>query len=166
MSSINRINKIIAENSIDEIAMRELSEDITSEDFASDTSLDQTEDGDKSATNDQKTLIINYLKIDDAIKKKMETVKELKNQKKECEKNLLCTLDDDIGSIYLGKNVGTLRKNVSRSKDGLKLKFIREVLDKKITDKKILQEIMEELDNRPVTERVYIKRINPRTANK
>lgn len=121
-------------------------------------------------TTEFKEKVINYVKIDDIIRKKMEEIRELKNKKKPCEEYIIRFLEkEDAGFITVAG--GKLVKNESETKAPLKAEMIKEAIKegiqaKKLVDSadvdkcnKITDEILELMEKkRPMQKRINLKR--------
>jgi hypothetical protein len=112
-----------------------------------------------------KQLVIKWLKLDESIKKDIIRMKEMKEEKKEYEELILGFMsktNQDVLNISTG---GALRKTISKTKGALKQEYITNALSEVIKDKDkalILTESI--MNNRPITERQYLKRTNPRKS--
>lgn len=110
--------------------------------------------------------VIKWMKIDDTIKQTTLRLRELKQEKKSLEEGILDIMkcsEEDVINISSG---GTLRRSVSKMKGGLKHDYIQEVLAK-YTNNPEEASIMTDMlmTNRPVKEREYLKRSNPRNRS-
>ena len=119
--------------------------------------------GDESETEDEiteefRTHVKEFTRIDDLIKQKQKEVRNLRNQKKPHEEYILNNLeqmDENIIEISDGK----LIKNKSQIKAPITNTIIREALNTKLNDEQKINEIMEQMmELRPKTERKYLKR--------
>ena len=101
--------------------------------------------------------VINYVKYDDLIRKKMNEIKELKKQRKPREDYILKYLaDEEIKCIEV--NNGKLRRNKSETKVSLNKDIITEAIRKKISDPAVIKEIFNLMDARPTKVRFNLKR--------
>jgi len=104
-----------------------------------------------------------WLKLDDKVKELINTMKELKEERKDLEEDILKYMgksNQDILNISTG---GTLRKSVSKTKGAIRHEYINDILNKftKSQDEaKIITEAI--ITNRPVKERTYLKRNSAR----
>ena len=110
--------------------------------------------------------VVNWLSIDDKIHDLTGTIKELKDQKKIHEENILAYLNI-TQQDFVQTLGGNLRKSTSVTKGALKTEYIQEAV-KEITQNeeqatKLVHTIMQK---RPVTERVYLKKCNKRKPRK
>jgi predicted CopG family antitoxin len=108
-------------------------------------------------------MVIQWVKLDDKIRGLAQEMKEMKEEKKQYEEFILEFMNRENQDVLNISSGGTLRKSVSRSKGGIKEDHISTVLMKFTNDQheasKITHAIM---SDRPQTERVYLKRCNPR----
>ena len=110
--------------------------------------------------------VIKFVKIDDLIRKRTNEVAELKSQKKPIETFILKYLDQVNESVVEITN-GKLRKNKSETKAGLTIDIIKEAIEKKVKDPKIVDEILKSMeDMRPKATRVNLKRTSTREKAK
>lgn len=110
--------------------------------------------------------VIKFVKIDDLIRKKTNEVAELKSQKKPIETFILKYLDQVNESVVEITN-GKLRKNKSETKAGLTIDIIKEAIEKKVKDPKIVDDILKSMeDMRPKATRVNLKRTSTREKTK
>lgn len=125
--------------------------------------------------------VIKYIKLDDLIKEKQKKDKEeinvLKEKKKIYEKNIMVHLDEtDNTFINIGSR-GKLVKNVSNVKGTINKEHIKSGIVDGLTESeivkdnelcnKVVETIMEIIDKkRPVKQREYLKRVNPRAPKK
>ena len=104
-----------------------------------------------------------WVKMDDIIRDKMLEVRELKEQRKQMEQSILDfmkTSDQDVLNISSG---GTLRRSTSRTKQGLKEEYLRQMLSKfGSTPEEAASMVHTILSERPCKEREYLKRCQPR----
>ena len=105
-----------------------------------------------------KTLVCEWVKLDDIIRSKNNELKEIKNDKKQLEDYILgCMdkLDENVIDISDGK----LRVNKTKSKSGLNKNYIQEALAE-LTQNPTQATTMTThiLENRPTTERINLKR--------
>jgi hypothetical protein len=110
-----------------------------------------------------KQLVVKWLKLDESIKKELVRLKEMKEEKKEYESLVLAFMDKSNQDVLNISTGGALRKTVSKTKGSLKQEYINSVLAEFTKDKNqalILTESI--MNNRPITERQYLKRTNPR----
>jgi hypothetical protein len=96
----------------------------------------------KEATNNYVTTefkdkVINYVKIDDLIKKKTEEIKELKSKKKPCEEYIIRFLEKQEAD-HVNVIGGRLVKNSSETKGALKTDIIKEAIKEGIQTKKLV----------------------------
>lgn len=105
--------------------------------------------------------VIKYVKLHDLINKKNEEIRELKKMKKPCEDFILKYLDKfDVN--YVEVTDGKLRKNKSENKVPLSQDIIKEAIAKKVTDPKVVEEILNSIEKRPTKTAVNIKRTKNR----
>ena len=120
----------------------------------------------KDITEEFKEVVINYVKTDDDIRKKMAEIKELKDEKKEYETFILEYMDK-INENVINISDGKLRMNRSKTKAPLKEENIQSALFSITNDEaQSLQLTKHIFENRPLTERVNLKRTKNRTEKK
>ena len=106
--------------------------------------------------------VIKFVKLDDLVRKKTIELSELKAQKKPIEAFIIKYLDQVNESVVEITN-GKLRKNRSETKTGLTIDIIKEAIEKKVTDPKIVDEILKTMeDMRPKATRINLKRTSTR----
>jgi hypothetical protein len=106
--------------------------------------------------------VIKFVKIDDLIRKKTTELAELKSQKKPIETFILKYLDQ-VNETVVEITNGKLRKNKSETKAGLTIDIIKEAIEKKVKDPKIVEEILKSMEDlRPKATRVNLKRTSVR----
>ena len=76
-----------------------------------------------------KELVISWVDLDDKIRKHNAEVKQLKNEKKEFESQILTYLEN-IGQNVIDISDGKLRRNVSKTKAPLKKETISPKIDR------------------------------------
>jgi hypothetical protein len=123
--------------------------------------------------------VIKYIKIDDIIKERQKKDKEeinvLKDKKKTFEKNILTHLNDTENLVINIANKGKLVKNVSTTKGAINKDLIKigitdglyetSLVKNDVLCDKVVETIMNIIDKkRPVKQKEYLKRINPRLA--
>lgn len=107
--------------------------------------------------------VINYVKIDDIIRKKDKELKQLKLLKKNNEKFILKYLDT-VGEKVIEITDGKLRKNKSETKKSLSIAAITNIIKEKIKDQKIIEEILNDVNNkREKVVHVNLKRTKKKT---
>lgn len=120
----------------------------------------------KEITKEFQEMVIKYVKLDDLIRKREEEIKELKHQRKPCEKFILDYLEK-INENVIEITNGKLRKNKFQTKVPLNRDIIKHVILEKIKDPKIVEEMMEMMDNlRPTKIRVNLKRTSKHKIKK
>lgn len=101
--------------------------------------------------------VIKYVKLHDLITKKNEEIRELKKMKKPCEDYILKYLDKvKVNSVEVTD--GKLRKNQSENKVPLSQDIIKDAIAKKVSDPKVIEEILKSIENRATKIQVNIKR--------
>ena len=105
-----------------------------------------------------KELVVEWVKLDDIIRKRNAEMKEIKDDKKSIEEYILeCMNKLDNGTIDISD--GKLRLNKTKTKSGLKQAGIQEALTELTKDDLKAQEMTQYiLDKRPVIERMNLKR--------
>lgn len=102
--------------------------------------------------------VIKFVKLDDLIRKKKQEVSELSDQKKPCEEFILKYLDN-VNENVIEITDGKLRKNKSETKAALKQDVIKNAINEKIADPKIVEEILNLMEmKRPLNTHVNLKR--------
>lgn len=111
-------------------------------------------------------IVKNWVKIDDEIREKNNQIKELKDEKKEYETFILEFMQNNHENV-INISDGKLRVNKSTSKAALKQESIQSSLFDLTRDpNKALQMTKYILDNRPLAERVNLKRTKNRPSKK
>ena len=111
-------------------------------------------------------IVKNWVKIDDEIRQKNNEIKELKDEKKEYETFILEFMQNNNENV-INISDGKLRVNKSTTKSGLKQESIQNSLFDLTRDpNKALQMTKYILDNRPISERVNLKRTKNRPGKK
>ena len=127
---------------------------------------DYSDEEDDEISEEFRTHVKEFTRLDDLIKQKQKEVRDLRNQKKSHEEFILDNLeqmDENIIEISDGK----LIKNKSQTKAPLTSTIIREALSAKLDDERKISEIMEQMKVlRPKTERKYLKRTQMRKIHK
>lgn len=146
--------------------------DIDSNDLTNETQITEstqdTEISEKDELPDEfKEKVLTYLKIDDAIRKRQEEIKELREKKKPCEDFIIKFLEK-AQSDHINVNGGELVKNEVERKGPLKIDIVREAIsegfksDKTMKDEKsheMLALILNLVEHkRPIQRTVNIKR--------
>jgi hypothetical protein len=107
-----------------------------------------------------------WLKLDNKVKELTITLKEYKEERKDLEEDIIkymSTTEQDVLNISTG---GTLRKSTSKTKGSIKHDYINQILTKFTKSQQEAETITNAiLENRPVKERVYLKRNAPRKSN-
>ena len=106
--------------------------------------------------------VVKFVKIDDLMRKKQKEMTELRSQRKPCEDFIIKYLDQIDESVVEITN-GKLRKNKSETKVPLNQDIIKEAIETKVKDPKIVDSILKSMDDlRPKNVRVNIKRTSQR----
>lgn len=131
------------------------------------SSKDENEENvEEEITEEFVEVVKNWVKIDDEIRTKTSEIKDLKDEKKEYELFILEFMQKNHENV-INISDGKLRVNKSTSKAGLKQESIQSSLFDLTRDpNKALQMTKYILDNRPVTERVNLKRTKHRPSKK
>jgi len=99
-----------------------------------------------------------WVKLDDALRELRVKSKDITQEKKELEEYILQYLDE-IGEKSIGITDGNLRKNVSKTKAPLKKENIYNTIKDLTKDETKASTITNQIfENRPLTERVNLKR--------
>jgi hypothetical protein len=108
-------------------------------------------------------IVVKFLKLDSRIKETVNSLKELKSERKQYEEAILNLMSKNNQEILNISSGGSLRKSVSKTKGALKQDYITQVLTEFTKNKNEAMVITEQLmNNRPLNERTYLKRTNPR----
>lgn len=108
-------------------------------------------------------IVVKFLKIDNRIKEIMTELKELKSERKQYEESVLDLMSKTNQEVLNISSGGSLRKSVSKTKGALKQDYIAQILTEFTKSKEEAMVITEQLmTNRPLNERTYLKRTNPR----
>ncbi len=146
----------------------EFDSDSESNDSGSNDSNEKGEDdiNNVKITKEFQENVIKYIKLDDAIKKKMDEIKELKTQRTPCEKEILKFLEDNDENV-IDITDGKLRKNKSTTKQKLTEDIIKAAIAQYEKDPKIVEEIIKAMDaKRPDVTHVNLKRTGKRAPKK
>lgn len=139
-------------------------DDVTSEENSHDSN-DSKKGSKKDSKKDELKIskefqenVIKFVKLDDLMRKKQQELSELREQKKPCEEYILKYLDS-IDENVINITDGKLRKNKSETKTSINQDIIKKAISKKITDQKLLDEILKEMEeSRPTNTHVNLKR--------
>lgn len=159
-------NEEVIENKDNTDDMSDLEEDSYSK-------VTQDENKQQAITNELKQKIITYIKIDDAVRKKQEEIKHLKEMKKPCEEAIITHLEsiqEDAFNLISGDR---LIKNKVEHKAPLKVDFIKDAIKEELIKENMVQtqercdflinEILEMIDKkRPVKTKVSLRRAVPK----
>lgn len=130
---------------------------------------DNTEENDinqQLITEEFVEIVKNWVKIDDEIRERNNQIKELKDEKKEYETFILEFMQSNHENV-INISDGKLRVNKSTTKAALKQESIQSSLFDLTRDpNKALQMTKYILDNRPLAERVNLKRTKNRPSKK
>ena len=100
-------------------------------------------------TNEFKKKVKDYVKNDDRIRELQTELKALNSSKKNAENEILKHLER-LGETNINITGGKLRINQYESKEGLKEDLIKEALNEKIKDPKIIEFIFEKINEKRV----------------
>lgn len=110
-----------------------------------------------------RTNVKKWLSIDDEIRLLRKKSKELTNEKKQFEGNILVYLEE-VGEKEFKVSDGTIRKNTYKSKAPLSKETIQKALNDLIDDKtKAASMTTHIINSRPMVERVNLKRTKNRS---
>ena len=130
------------------------------------SSESENEEIKKDITEEFKEVVVNYVKTDDEIRKKTNEIKELKDEKKEYETFILEYMDK-INENVISISDGKLRMNKSKTKAPLKEENIQSAIYSITNDEKQSIAMTKHIfENRPLTERVNLKRTKNRIEKK
>jgi len=136
------------------------------EDKNDDHASEEDSEEENKITEEFRTHVKEFIRIDDLVREKQKEVRDLRNQKKPHEEYILNNLEQMHENI-IEISDGKLIKNKSQTKAPLTSTIIREALSAKITDPQKINEIMEQMKElRPRTERKYLKRTQMRKIRK
>ena len=106
--------------------------------------------------------VIDWVKLDDKLRELRAKSKEITGEKKELEEWILAYLDQ-IGEKAISIGDGNLRKNVSKTKAPLKKENIHATIKDLTKDEAKASLITQQIfENRPMTERINLKRTKNR----
>jgi len=120
----------------------------------------QVSDGNiqKKVTDEFKNKVLKWLAIDDKIREHRQQTKILIKEKKDNEEYILSFLEN-VGEKELAVTDGKLRKNISKTKSPLNKVSIQKAIDDIVKDKTKATQIIEHIiNNRPIVERINLKR--------
>lgn len=110
-------------------------------------------------------LVRDWVEKDDLIKVKRNELKELTDEKKQLETFILDYMDNNNLPLF-DISDGKLRRNVSKTKGGLKPELVQECLIKVLNNREKANTTTKFImDSRPITERVTLKRTFNRKKN-
>ena len=112
-------------------------------------------------SNEFKENVIAFVKYDDLIRQKMAEIAELKKKRKPKEEYILKYLEK-IDETTIDISSGKLRKNKAESKVPLNQDYIKKAIGKKVANPKTIEEIMNDMDNRPTKVKVNLKTTSKR----
>jgi len=102
--------------------------------------------------------VVKFVKYDDLIRKKKEEIKELKKQMNPFDNFILnCLINNDRPLVDIAD--GELRKVITVRKQPLKIDDVTKVLEKKLDNEKLRDEILKDLDNRQIKSKTALKRV-------
>jgi len=105
-----------------------------------------------------KEMVLTWLKLDDKIKAISEEVKELKNEKKQFEDQIIQVMTNKNEDI-INFSTGKLKKNVLQSKGALKEDIIQEAITELTKDvDKAYSMTQYIIQKRPISEKISLKR--------
>lgn len=104
--------------------------------------------------------VVKYVGIDNIIREKEKELKELKNQKKPKEEQILSYLEQsNVDEICITD--GSLKKNKTQTKSSLTPEIIKEALSEKISNEEDVNALLNRIDElRSKTTKVNLKRVN------
>lgn len=133
------------------------------------TKKEDSESGEEQTELDEKTkkalkkIIHMWLGADDRIKQIAKETKKLKNDKKTHEEQILKFMERIDNDTFKTKEGDTLKRFISKSKAGIKSDHVKKVLMESLKNERQVESLVHKIfDNRPVTQRVYLKRTRPR----
>jgi hypothetical protein len=129
---------------VNKIKKSQNDDDIESE-VQSETEENDESDEEYEYTEEFAEKVRNYVQIDDQIRKNDEKKKELNKDKKNAEKEILKHLER-LGENVINITGGKLRINQYETKSSLKEDIVKKVLNDKIKDPKIVETILENID--------------------
>lgn len=104
-----------------------------------------------------------WIKLDDKVRELVLLIKELKEEKKDIEEEIIKYMQENSEDVINMNSGGTLRKSVSKTKCAIKHDYINQVLKqftKSSDEANIITEAI--IKSRPLKERIYLKRNAPR----
>lgn len=115
-----------------------------------------------SPENEFEKTVLKWLTLDDQSKELSRAMKDLKQEKKDCETKILSYMGTNEKDV-LELSSGNLRKSVSSTKGALKQEYIHQALMERIKDPTDIECILNSIvDKRAVNQRTYLKRCNKR----
>ena len=106
-----------------------------------------------------------WLRADDKVKELTIALKELKEEKKDLEEDILKYMNSSNQDTLNISTGGTLRKSVSKTKSAIKQEYINQILTQFTKSQDEAQVITNAIiTNRPLKERTYLKRNAPRKS--
>lgn len=130
------------------------------EDSESEEEQEELDDKTKKAL---KKIIHMWLGADDRIKAIAKETKKLKHDKKTHEEQILKFMERIDNDTFKTKEGDTLKRFISKSKGGIKSDHVKKVLMESLKNERQVESLVHKIfDNRPVTQRVYLKRTRPR----
>ena len=122
-------------------------------------------DNQKKISEEFITSVKKYLEVDDILKEIKEKTKQLTNEKKNYEDfilDYLKSIDEKVIDVQDGK----LRRNISKTQAPLKKEYIQKTLAEILNDMNKATMITDKIvNNRPIIERVTLKRTHNRKGN-
>jgi len=120
----------------------------------------------KEVSKEFQNKVVEWVKLDDKLREIRTKTKEITGEKKELEEWILAYLDK-IGEKAISIGDGNLRKNVSKTKAPLKKENIHATIKDLTKDEAKASLITQQIfENRPLTERVNLKRTKNRGLKK
>lgn len=124
------------------------------------------EENEKKISKEFQEKVQLWVKLDDALRDLRNKSKEITQEKKELEEYILTYLDE-IGEKSIGITNGNLRKNISKTKAPLKKENIYNTIKDLTKDETKASTITNQIfENRPLTERINLKRTKLRGNKK
>lgn len=120
----------------------------------------------KEVSKEFQNKVVEWVKLDDKLREIRAKSKEITGEKKELEEWILSYLDK-IGEKAISIGDGNLRKNVSKTKAPLKKENIHATIKDLTKDEAKASLITQQIfENRPLTERINLKRTKNRGPKK
>jgi len=119
-------------------------------DSEDDENENEGEDGNYELKDEFREKVVAYVKSDDRIRELQKLVKEQQKLKKDSEEAILRHLER-LGESMINISGGKIRKNQYESKGALKKEFIKDSILDKIKDPKVVEDILNKMEEKRET---------------